>query len=71
MAQMIAVLGTTFPRLNAGFGLKTLALAFAVRAERKALAQLDPRLLQDIGVDKAAAHAESTRPIWDVTVGRL
>ncbi|MEL6337486.1 MAG: hypothetical protein AAFQ88_12700 [Pseudomonadota bacterium] len=39
----------------------------SVMAERRRLAALDPRLLQDIGVDASAQQAELSRPFWDVT----
>ena len=31
---------------------------------RKALARLDARLLQDIGISEAEARREATRPFW-------
>ena len=31
---------------------------------RRQLAELDDRMLADIGVDRAAAHAEADRPFW-------
>ena len=33
-------------------------------AQRHALAKLDDRLLQDIGVDRASAKAEAAKPFW-------
>jgi uncharacterized protein YjiS (DUF1127 family) len=33
---------------------------------RRALAQLDARALEDIGVTAKEAHDEATRPVWDV-----
>jgi|AACY02.16.fsa_nt_gi Uncharacterized conserved small protein len=38
----------------------------SVARQRAALATLDDRLLADIGVSRAAAEAEATRPFWDV-----
>lgn len=35
------------------------------RAEqRHALAELDDRLLQDIGIDRASAKSEAAKPFW-------
>ncbi|MGC1488116.1 MAG: hypothetical protein WA784_10055 [Albidovulum sp.] len=34
--------------------------------ERRRLAALDPRLLDDIGVDRRTAEIEAARPVWDV-----
>lgn len=41
-----------------------------LRAERRALERLDPRLLRDIGLDAAAAAREAARPFWDAPRGR-
>lgn len=32
--------------------------------ERRALGELDDRMLRDIGVDRASAHYEATKPFW-------
>ena len=44
----------------------TLRLGLAARRQRRALAQLDPHLLADVGVTPTEAEAEAMRPIWDV-----
>lgn len=31
---------------------------------RRQLAELDDRMLQDLGISRAQAHFEATRPIW-------
>lgn len=43
-----------------------IRLLHAVRRQRQraALAQLDERLLQDIGVSREQARAEADKPIW-------
>ena len=46
--------------------LARLRLALAARAQRRALAQADDRLLDDIGVSRDQALAEARRPVWDV-----
>lgn len=33
--------------------------------QRRALARLDDRALDDIGVNRAQAEAEARRPVWD------
>ncbi|MEM6486951.1 MAG: hypothetical protein AAF677_01570 [Pseudomonadota bacterium] len=35
-------------------------------AERRRLASLDARMLQDIGLDDATAAAETERPFWEL-----
>lgn len=51
-----------------GFGavLRRVRLALAARAQRQALARLDARLLQDLGLDPARVAQECARPAWDV-----
>lgn len=34
--------------------------------QRRALARLDDARLADLGLTRAEAHAEATRPLWDV-----
>jgi uncharacterized protein YjiS (DUF1127 family) len=46
--------------------LTRIRLALAARAQRRALAQADDRLLDDIGVSRDQALAEARRPVWDV-----
>ncbi|SLN58484.1 hypothetical protein AQS8620_02595 [Aquimixticola soesokkakensis] len=43
-----------------------LAQMQAVSRQRKALADLDPDLLDDIGVTASEARIEAQRPAWDV-----
>lgn len=44
--------------------------AIDVAAERRALKNLDPRLLKDIGVTADDAAREAARPIWDLPAAR-
>jgi uncharacterized protein YjiS (DUF1127 family) len=37
-----------------------------LRRERRRLAALDARLLDDIGIDRSTADLEAARPVWDV-----
>jgi uncharacterized protein YjiS (DUF1127 family) len=37
----------------------------SLRRERLELAELDERLLRDIGIDRIAAQREAARPFWD------
>lgn len=50
--------------------IRTIALwlrrAFSVHRQRARLAYLDDRMLRDIGITRAEAKAEATRPAWDV-----
>lgn len=39
---------------------------FALARQRRALAKLDAAQLRDIGVDRAEADIEASRPVWDV-----
>lgn len=56
------------------FRLSEIVARFArwgrLRAERNALANLDQRLLRDIGLDPAEAAHEADRPFWDEPAGR-
>ncbi|WP_037916710.1 DUF1127 domain-containing protein [Sulfitobacter sp. 20_GPM-1509m] len=44
----------------------TRASLLGLWRSRRALAQLDAAALDDIGVTAQEAHAEATRPVWDV-----
>jgi uncharacterized protein YjiS (DUF1127 family) len=63
--------------LSAPIGFSLPALAARLRgwmrlsAERRALARLDRRLLDDIGVTPMEAGSEAMRPFWDRPAGRL
>src|SRR5215813_4711281 len=48
-----------------------LEVAFRVRCERRALADLDECALKDIGYTHSAAWAEAHRSLWDVPTERL
>lgn len=43
-----------------------LSLMAAVARQRRALARLDDRALDDIGRSPDEARAEAARPVWDV-----
>jgi uncharacterized protein YjiS (DUF1127 family) len=51
--------------------LSRLRLALVARAQRRALARFDARMLRDIGVSRAQAEAEANRPLWDVPASWL
>lgn len=42
-----------------------LAGLFAARRQRVRLADLDDHLLDDIGISRATAEYEASRPVWD------
>lgn len=46
--------------------LRRLRAMYRVRRQRRALAQLDPWLLDDLGLSSAVVQAELRRPFWDV-----
>lgn len=51
--------GTAFAALPALIGA-----ALDRRAQRRRLAELDPRLLRDIGITRAEALVEARKPMW-------
>lgn len=42
--------------------------AFAVQAERRQLADMDDRMLADIGLSRSDAMTEARRPLWDMAL---
>ncbi|WP_170758588.1 DUF1127 domain-containing protein [Ruegeria lacuscaerulensis] len=48
-----------------GFSLTTVWDALSLRRQRRNLARLDDRALEDIGITREQAEAEASRPIWD------
>ncbi len=44
---------------------RSLAQMIDLHRQRRALARLDDDALQDIGITRAQAQAEASRPIWD------
>lgn len=59
-----------FPARRCCTPLAWISLLFAVRRERARLADLDDHTLADIGVSRAAAAREATRPVWDLPANR-
>lgn len=53
LSRSISLIGATFSLL-------------ALSRSRQALADLDARALEDIGVTARDARREATRPVWDV-----
>ncbi|MEL6978629.1 MAG: hypothetical protein AAGM38_08135 [Pseudomonadota bacterium] len=47
-----------------------LRLAWAVAAERRALARMDAAQLKDLGLTSEAAAREASRPFWDLPKAR-
>ena len=50
--------------------LRAFELALQVRRERRMLLGMDDRTLKDLGLS-GIAHAEASRPFWDVPLDRL
>jgi uncharacterized protein YjiS (DUF1127 family) len=50
-------------RARAGFG-HVAAYVWRVVSTRQGLAELDDRMLKDLGVSRAQAQFEISRPIW-------
>jgi uncharacterized protein YjiS (DUF1127 family) len=48
-----------------GFGRRLMAM-LALRRQRSALAEMDARMLADIGLSREQARHEAARPLWDV-----
>ncbi|WP_170331735.1 DUF1127 domain-containing protein [Ruegeria arenilitoris] len=47
------------------FGLSMLLDSLSLHRQRRTLARLDARALEDIGITREQAEAEAARPIWD------
>lgn len=50
---------------------RVVDLALKVRRERRELATLDDRMLQDIGLSRSLVHHESARDLLDLPPDRL
>ncbi len=64
-ARTAAPVRTGWSALTQVFGAMLRA-----RHTRRLLAEMDDRLLADIGVDRGQAHMEASRPIWDLSPRR-
>jgi uncharacterized protein YjiS (DUF1127 family) len=58
VAKPIARRGLTLRLLESWFGM------LAKQRSRRQLAELDTRLLRDIGIDRASAYEEARRSVW-------
>jgi uncharacterized protein YjiS (DUF1127 family) len=59
-----ARLATRHSPLSGGFAASVYT-AFMVWRQRQHLAELDDARLDDLGITRAEAEAESRRPLWD------
>ena len=68
----IARLGEGIARTGARIAhlIGTIEVALQVRRERRLLRGMDDRMLKDLGLN-GNAHAEASRPFWDVPADRL
>lgn len=63
---------TDFTRSNARLDTRALAprlsllTMLSVWRSRRALARLDARALEDVGITAHLARAEAAKPVWDV-----
>lgn len=46
--------------------VKRIVTAQAIWRQRRQLAEMEPRMLRDIGLTEGAAYAESRRGLWDL-----
>lgn len=60
---------TAAPITVAGF-FHRISTAWKVASERRALADVDERMLADMGISPEGAAHESARPFWDVPGNR-
>jgi uncharacterized protein YjiS (DUF1127 family) len=60
-------LGRAFALLagTIGVGVETLLNRAELNRSRRQLAELDDRLLRDIGIDRASARFEATKGFWN------
>ena len=63
MTHSTQTLRTALPRANRGSALLTM---LDVWRQRQHLKSLDQAALSDIGLTRAQALTEATRPVWDV-----
>ena len=54
----------------AGLTLNRIFQAFEIARERRALRDLSPSQLKDIGMDPVTAEIEANRSFWDLPEGR-
>lgn len=59
------VSGRTHAAARRSSFLNRVHAAWALHRSRARLAELEPHLLADIGLDTKAARAEAARPVWD------
>lgn len=60
----ITLRGARFSRLSIDGLRKRAALWRERRRTRRALARLDPRMLEDVGLTQDEAQAEAAKPFW-------
>ena len=65
MTSILSGPAFSFPRINL-----PLAKWIQVARERRALADMSPHMLRDIGLDPMTSAAEVRRPFWDLPQGR-
>lgn len=66
MPPSFAVTPAPIPQRRRGGGIARFLARLALGRDRKRLADIDPAMLDDIGLSRNEALAESRRPIRDV-----
>ena len=65
LSLLDAVFGPHHPAPSRNSIFHRVNAVMALRRSRARLAELDPHLLADIGLDTDAALTEARRPVWD------
>ena len=70
MTLALSSVGKAGRRTHSAPQRASLMTIYTVWKERRALANLDPARLQDLGITQFDAAQEAARPVWDVPKDR-
>ena len=62
--------GMTFSPVSLAGLFRLISTAWKITRERRALANLDDRMLADMGISSDSAAHEAARPFWDLPGNR-